>query len=462
MKYLENITSLLGKPKTVSEFELYHQFKLLRIEVNKLEKKIAQSENEKLLMENLLNTTITDLKESNEKIRRLRRKDLRQKDKELEIKANQLKQITESMTSSMCYMDKTYTYRYVNHKYEQWWGVKREDIINKSVQEIAPTIFKVFKPIYDSVMEGERYDYEFDTILPNGNRMVTNINYVPAYDLDNNNIGLYVYATDITDNKIKEEQIELSRIELDKKNKVLEQYIQSNLQLEQFAHIAAHDMKSPLRTITSFVGILEKKLAGKLDINEKKYFNFISQGTKSLSIMISDLLQYSKVKSQRLTIAPLDPDKLIKQILSYLKFNIDEKNAIIILGKFPTVIQADKAKLSQVFQNLISNAIKFTEEHKHPIINIKAVENKTSWLFSVGDNGIGIDDSFKSKIFEPFKQLSTKQQYQGTGLGLSICKRIVEDHGGTISVEQRESGGSKFVFSIQKDLKNKEPDSLLD
>jgi len=453
MKYIENITSLLGHPRTASEFELYHQFKLLRIEVSKLEKKLAQTENERLLTENLLNSTIKDLKDSNDKIRSIRRRELMEKDKELQFKSEQLSQITESMTSSMCYMDRNYIYRYVNYRYEQWFGVKREDALGKSIEEIAPTLFKMFKPIYDSVMCGDQYDYEYDTVIPKtGVRMVFKINYVPAYDLDGNNIGLYVYATDITDNKLKEEQLLSSKKELDVKNKVMEKYIQSNLQLEQFAHIAAHDMKAPLRTITSFAGILEKKLTEKLDEKEKKYFDFISKGTKDLSIMVSDLLQYSKVKSQALRVSPVVPTKLVNQVLSYLKINIDEKAAIVVVEDLPEGIACDKGKISQVFQNLISNAIKFTVEGKNPLVNISCSETDSHWSFSVADNGIGIDEESKQKIFEPFKQLSTKQKYQGTGLGLSICKRIVEDHGGTIDVKQRSSGGSRFVFSIAKGL----------
>lgn len=453
MKYIETITSLLGRPQTASEFELYHQFKLLRIEISKLEKKLAQTENERMLTENLLNSTIKDLKDSSDKIRSIRRRELMEKDKELQFKAEQLSQITDSLTSSMCYMDRNYIYRYVNYRYEQWFGHSKEEVIGKTGAQLAPELFRMFKPIYDSVMSGERYDYEFETVIPRtGERMVFKTNYVPAYNIDGKNIGLYIFSTDITDNKMKEEQLVASKRELNSKNKIMEQYIQSNLQLEQFAHIAAHDMKAPLRTITSFAGILEKKLADRLDNKEKNYFDFISQGTKDLSIMVSDLLQYSKVKSQGLRLSPISPCRLVNQMLNYLKINIDEKSAVIILGKFPEKISGDKGKLSQVFQNLISNAIKFSEEGKNPIVNIDSTESENHWIFSVADNGIGIDDESKEKIFEPFKQLSTKQKYQGTGLGLSICKRIIEDHGGTIDVKNRESGGSKFVFSISKYL----------
>lgn len=456
MKYIENITSLLGHPQTASEFELYHQFKLLRIEVSKLEKKLAQTENERLLTENLLNSTIKDLKETNDKIRNIRRRELMEKDKELQFKAEQLSQITESMTSSMCYVDRNYTYRYVNDRYQEWFGHSREEVIGKTVSDLAPTIFEMFKPIYDSVMEGEHYDYEFETVVPRtGRRMIFKNNYVPAYDINGNNIGLYVYATDITDNKIKEEQLQQNKKDLNKKNKVMEKYIQSNLQLEQFAHIAAHDMKAPLRTITSFAGILEKKLKEKLNEKEQSYFDFISQGTKDLSIMVSDLLEYSKVKSQALRVSSVEPAKLVNQILSYLKINIDEKAAIVIVEDLPESISCDKGKISQVFQNLISNSIKFNVEGKNPLVNISCAETGSYWNFSIADNGIGIDEESKQKIFEPFKQLSTKQKYQGTGLGLSICKRIVEDHGGTIDVKPRKSGGSRFVFSIAKGLATK-------
>ena len=160
MKYLKNLTTLLGKPVSPKDFELYHQLKLLKIEIAKMQSEVNVRKNETLLTEALLNSTIEDLRVSNLKIRKLKREQLEAKAKELEFREKQLEQITGSMTSSMCYMDSDYIYRYVNHKYEEWFGISAESMLGNSVKEISPELFKLNKAIYDSVMEGNEFDME--------------------------------------------------------------------------------------------------------------------------------------------------------------------------------------------------------------------------------------------------------------------------------------------------------------
>lgn len=452
MKYLDDLTALLGKPVSAKDFELYHHLKMLKIEVSKLEMELRRSKNDKLLTESLLNSTIKDLKVSNQKIRELRRVELDANAKELEFRDSQLEQITQSMTSSMSYIDADYVYRYINYKYEEWFGFKREELVGKTAQELAPELFKMLKPIYDNVMNGERYEFELDTVIPSGKRMVFRNTYIPAYDPQGNNIGLYIYATDITEIKLKTEAEEETRKELADKNVKLEQYIQSNVQLEQFAHIAAHDMRAPLRTISSFTGILEKRLADSLEEDEKTYITYVKEGTKTLSAMITDLLNYSVVKSQGIKITEFNLESLIKQILVYLEKNISESKSKIVLGAFPKTIKADRIKMYQVFQNLISNAIKFSDKNELPMVRISSVENDHEILFKIEDNGIGIPAEKRKEIFQPFKQLNTKQKYKGTGLGLAICKRIINDHGGDIRVEESPLGGTTMAFTIKKNL----------
>ncbi len=453
MKYLENLTTLLGRPVSPRDFELHHQLKLLKIEIAKVQSEVRTRKNETLLTEALLNSTIQDLRVSNLKIRKLKREQLEAQAKELQFREKQLEQITGSMTSSMCYIDSNYVYRYVNHKYEEWFGISAETMIGKSVEELSPGLFQMNKSIYDSVMEGNEYEKEIDMLAPNGKRFVFSATYVPAQDLDNNNIGIYIYGTNVTENKLKTEAVEKTEREISKKNTQLKQYIQSNVQLEQFAHIAAHDMMAPLRTISSFTGILENKIKDLLGEKEKEYFGFIKEGTQSLSHLISDLLNYSKVKSQGIILTEVDLPDLISKVLRYLKESIEEKEATIEIGDMPDTIVADRTKLYQVLQNLIGNAMKFTAPGATPIVKLEAQQFEDKIKFSVSDNGIGISPSEREGIFDPFKQLNTKQKFKGAGLGLAICKRIVEDHKGEIKALQSDLGGSKFEFSLSKNLK---------
>ena len=209
---------------------------------------------------------------------------------------------------------------------------------------------------------------------------------------------------------------------------------------------------APLRTISSFSGILESKIKNLLGEKEKEYFKFIKEGTESLSDLISDLLNYSKVKSQGIVTSEVDLKDLVNKVLRYLEESIEEKEATIIIGDMPNKLVADRTKLYQVLQNLIANGMKFCAQGIKPIIKLEAEELEDKVVFGVSDNGIGISPNERESVFEPFKQLNTKQKFKGTGLGLAICKRIIEDHKGEIKIMESESGGCKFEFYFSKEV----------
>lgn len=437
MKNLEALISLVGEAVDPKNFELLDRVKRLKLELVRTEKEYSECKARQEATESMLKSTIEDLK--------------RESQKALKHKDNQLDQIAASMTSSMCYMDSDYIYRYVNPRYEDWYSISSDEVIGKSVRDLAPFLYDMHKSIYDRVIKGETIKNTVDTFLPSGERMVLNVNYVPAYNVDGENTGLYIYSSDVTEIHIKSEALEASQKEIIQKNKMLEQYIDSNLQLEQFAHIAAHDMRAPLRTISSFTGIIEKKLNGLLSEKDKEYVNYIKQGTVSLSNLITDLLDYSKVKSEGISLQRFNPEEMLEQVITFISSS-DNPKVKIKIAELPKEIVADKIKIYQVFQNLISNAIKFVDGDIKPIVEVDCVETKEDYIFSVADNGIGIPDDMKEYVFEPFKQLNNKQKFKGTGLGLSICKRIISDHKGTIKVEKSATGGSKFIFTIGKNL----------
>ncbi|MFK7771314.1 MAG: ATP-binding protein [Saprospiraceae bacterium] len=240
--------------------------------------------------------------------------------------------------------------------------------------------------------------------------------------------------------------------ELEKKNMILEKYIESNIQLEQFAHIASHDLKSPLRTVGSFSSLLKRRAKDKLNENELEYLDMISNAAKLMWNLVDDLMTYSQVNSLQMNLTANNANHLIEEVLANLNFSIKEKEAKIKVGNLPSKIMIDETKVRQVFQNLIANSLKFMPTDRTPEISINCIPENGFWKFTIQDNGIGIPVEYREKIFKPYKQLHTKDKFEGTGMGLAICKKIVEKHGGDISFESEEGKGTTFYFTISSAL----------
>lgn len=243
--------------------------------------------------------------------------------------------------------------------------------------------------------------------------------------------------------------------ELEKKNSILEKYIESNIQLEQFAHIASHDLKSPLRTVGSFSSLLKRRAKEKLNENELEYLDMITSAAKLMWNLVDDLMAYSQVNSFRLNLTNSDVNKLVEEVLTNLDFSIKEKNAVINVAHLPTEIMVDETKLRQVFQSLITNGLKFMPTNKSPEIDINGILENGFWKFSIQDNGIGIPTEYQERVFKPYKQLQPRDKFGGTGMGLAICKKIVEKHGGDISFKSEMRKGTTFYFTILSTLETK-------
>ena len=241
---------------------------------------------------------------------------------------------------------------------------------------------------------------------------------------------------DITERKQAAEQMKKLTQELER----------SNTDLAQFAYVASHDLQEPLRMVTSFVQLLQHRYQGKLDKDADEFISYAVDGASHMQRLINDLLKYSRVGTHGKTLESTNFNIVISHALSNLSKTIKENDAIINIDHLPT-ISADYTQLVQLFQNLISNAIKYHSK-KQPEILIKAINKGDFWLFSVRDNGIGIDKEYIDKIFTIFQRLHNKSKYPGTGIGLSICKKIVERHGGRIWVESKPGQGSTFYFTI--------------
>lgn len=222
----------------------------------------------------------------------------------------------------------------------------------------------------------------------------------------------------------------------------------SNRELEQFAYVASHDLQEPLRMVASFTQLLDMRYKNQLDEDADDYIGFIVEGATRMKDLIDDLLAFSRLNTEAHEFELMNMGKCVNEVLSYLKASIDESNAEITRDPLPFQM-GDYSQIIQLFQNLISNAIKF-QAQEPPRIHISAQESGNEWTFSVNDNGIGIDPEHQEKIFDVFRRLHTREEYEGTGIGLSICKRIVERHGGRIWVESAEGNGSTFYFTIPK------------
>ncbi len=230
----------------------------------------------------------------------------------------------------------------------------------------------------------------------------------------------------------------------------------SNVELEQFAYVASHDLQEPLRMVGSFVQLLARRYQGKLDSDADEFIAYAVDGATRMQKLINDLLSYSRVTTHGKDFEAIDSAAVLDRALRSLQAAVEESDAVVTYNPMPTVM-ADSLQLEQLFQNLLNNAIKFrSDEPPRVHVSAERIENskiciphseiETGWVFSVRDSGIGIDPEYADRIFVIFQRLHTREEYPGTGIGLALCKKIVERHGGRIWVESQPGKGATFYF----------------
>lgn len=222
----------------------------------------------------------------------------------------------------------------------------------------------------------------------------------------------------------------------------------SNEELERFAYVASHDLQEPLRMVSSFLQLLQKRYHEKLDSKANEYIHFAVDGAERMKTLILDLLKFSRVNTSVDEHELIDLNEICENVLITYKQTIAKNNAAINVGALPAIL-GSKTELMQLFQNLIGNALKYRSEQP-PVVDIDVTDADAFWQFSIADNGIGIDPRFYKKIFVIFQRLHHKNEYSGTGIGLAICKKIIERHGGKIWVESKPGTGSTFYFTLPK------------
>jgi light-regulated signal transduction histidine kinase (bacteriophytochrome) len=231
--------------------------------------------------------------------------------------------------------------------------------------------------------------------------------------------------------------------------RLADELTRSNQDLEQFASIASHDLKEPLRTVSCHVGLLRTLTKGKLDARAQESLKFALDATKRMTSLIDNLLSYSRIGKQPVCSESLDLQEVLAQAVSNLKIAIEESGASVASEPLPT-ISGDRDQLVQLFQNLIGNSIKYHRRGEPPEVRISCAREMQHWLFDVRDNGIGMEMKHAEAIFKVFQRLHSKSEYPGHGIGLAICKKIVERCGGRIWVNSTPGVGSVFHFTLRK------------
>jgi len=324
----------------------------------------------------------------------------------------------------------------VNEATELITGYSRDELIGTDFTNYFTDPEKAREGYQEVFREGLVFDYALEIQHRNGRMTPVLYNASVYKDESGEVIGVFAAARDITERKKAEEILKLK----------LEELARSNAKLEQFAYVSSHDLQEPLRMITSYLQLLQRRYQGNLDDKADKYIHFAVDGAFRMQNLINDLLEFSRVTTRGREPEPTNCEFVLNQVLSNLEIFIEENEVTVSHGSLPDVM-ADYTQIVQVFQNLIINGIKFHSEEA-PIIHISANKSASEWVFSVQDNGIGIDPQYSEKIFEVFKRLHKKEEYPGTGIGLAICKKIVERHGGRIWVESELGKGSTFYFTL--------------
>ena len=233
----------------------------------------------------------------------------------------------------------------------------------------------------------------------------------------------------------------------------VEELNRSNEELEQFAYIASHDLQEPLRMVASYTQLLSRRYKGKLDSNADEFISFAVDGASRMQRLIKDLLAYSRVGTRAKDLFDTSSEEALQQALINLRGAVEESGAQVTHDPLPIVV-ADEMQLIQLFQNLVGNAIKY-QNPGTPRVHISAArDGEKRWTFSVRDNGLGIDSQYFERIFGMFQRLHKREEFEGTGVGLAICKKIVERHGGSISVKSELGHGSTFSFALGESEKS--------
>ena len=347
--------------------------------------------------------------------------------------------ILDTLREPILVLDVALRVKMVNRSFCRTFRVKPEETENKHIYELGDGQWNIpkLRAILEEICFGDKQaeDFEVECDFPDIGRRFMILNAL-RIERETGQPMILLALEDISERKTIERALQLHMKELER----------SNADLEQFAYVASHDLQEPLRMIASFTQLLAKRYKGKLDSDADEFIAYIVDGSTRMHRLINDLLAYARLSSRAAEFVPTDCEAVFADAVSNLGSAMEENGATVTHDPLPTVM-ADKDQLSRLFQNLLSNAIKFRAADP-PVVHVSARRSGNEWLFSVRDNGIGIDPEQFERVFLVFQRLHGKSEYSGTGVGLAICRKIVERHGGKIWIESHAGKGSTFYFTL--------------
>jgi chemotaxis family two-component system sensor kinase Cph1 len=360
------------------------------------------------------------------------RNELKRSEQRLQFLSNEsaehLRLIIDTLPALIAYADASEYYIYCNKTYESWIGIPREEIIGKHIRDVVgKEIYDIIAPHIQAAIAGKTIIYEEKIPYKTGDKYVKGT-YIP-HTRNDDVVGFIILIEDLSKQKKTEEAL-----------------LASNRELEEIAYIASHDLQEPLRMVGSYVQLLKKRYSASFDKDGLEFIEYASSGAKRMKEMLEGLLDYSRIGRKIKNYTIVDLNNVLENVILRLNRQIIENNAQINFGPLPE-IEADEKYIFELFKQLIDNAIKFRAS-ANPVIDIDYEIKDGYYIFSVKDNGLGIEQKFFNKIFIIFQYLNPKNIYPGLGLGLSYCKRIIEHHGGKIWLESEEGKGSTFFFSL--------------
>ena len=347
--------------------------------------------------------------------------------------------LLENLPQKIFMKDRRFRWVMINERFARDLGIRPVDVVGKVDSDLFPgELADKYRADDIRIVETGQSEELEEPYLEQGQERWVRTTKAPVRDGTGAVVGVCGVFSDITEHKRAEAALRRALADVERSNK----------ELEQFAYVASHDLQEPLRMISSYTQLLAERYGDKLDDKAKKYIGYAVDGAIRLQAQINDLLTYSRVGTRGKPLEPTDSHAALGEAIRNLSSAIEESRALVVNDDLPTV-RADAVQLALVFQNLIANAIKFHGEES-PCVHVSARDQGTEWVFSVKDNGIGIDPKFAERLFVIFQRLHTREEYPGSGIGLAICKRIVERHGGRIWFESEPGKGSTFFFTVPK------------
>lgn len=337
----------------------------------------------------------------------------------------------------LSFVDAHYVYQFVNPTYSAYWQRKPEDIVGRRVIDLAgeERFLDTIKPLIDRALAGEAVQYETAFLFPGVGRRQVEVSYLPACDDAGQVLGVVVRVLDIQARQEREDALK----------QALDSLQHKTLAQERFIHIVSHDLREPINTINNFAGLLADNAA--LDAQSRRHLDFVRQGGRRMASLLDGLLDFVRVDQRPIETQAIDLRALVEQVRDDLSALLLRSGGALRIEDLPTV-SGDASLLRIALQNLVSNGLKFARRGVPPVVRVSARDTGGAWGVEVSDNGIGMPADQLDAVFEMFKRLHPRKQYDGTGLGLSICRRIAELHQGSISVSSEIGQGSRFTLVL--------------